>query len=762
MVGTHAVTNVCSWISSTKMSRTISSESRGPERAFIILSEYDKRVLEIWDQPQPIKITKVNKNGQRRAGSYTPDFMLLTDKGPRLVEVKPEAVLEELIVEQPGNWVKRGVGSYHYLPAEAAFRDLGMIHQVFAYSHRSHFWVENLELMIRTRSSDLYDPSLPLRVDTAFGESFSWSLFDLKERLSLPSYTGLIQLLDRRAIFADLKSELLSQPESCFVAPSLMLVEQSAALRESEQIFSGVGISTHSISEFPSYRYAQEALDRLERLKSGEVSRSARRWKDKIKKGQVLGLSPFQSLISKTFNSGNRIAKINKIVSNYLDNFLLEDYAPSQGLGKYRGFIKYKANALEAHSGFDPVSRRTFMIRLLQIPEAVIAAGRAGKRGANAVADPSDPVVRNLKPQIPWQSAAIDHYKADVYLIFYSNEGVVHVERPWVTAMIDLATGCVIAATLSFCDPSRVSCAKVIRECVRLHARLPSEVIVDRGSDFKSVYFSSLLAHYGVTLSLRPSAHSRYGGEVEGLFGEFKKQWLTQRPGNVADYKEARSVDGSHAPKKSAVLRIYDFYRELRAFCSWRDAKAKTIHLQSGAERFSSGQRDFPFMGVPVEYDEEFMLITSVDSKKYKVDLQRGIHINELFYYSPSIAKVRGRKSKLEVRRDPENPHVIYAFIDNVWEPCYSAHINQFSALKYDSQFERGLVAIEASNLRRKLHEEADLELARLARDMNTLSEQNVTPIVQLPSAGSQEQSGACIFDELDLDDLRELTVGEW
>jgi len=519
MVGTHAKTNICSWITSTKMSRTISSESRGPEKALIILSEYDESVLEIWDQPQPIKVTRVNKNGQRRAGSYTPDFLLLTDRGPRVIEVKPESVIEGLISDQPDNWVKNDAGGYRYLPAEAAFREMGITHQVFAYSHDIHFWVANLELMMRARDSESYDPALPLRVDAAFNESFSWSLFDLKERLSLPNYTALIQLLDQRVIFSDLKAELLSQPESCFVAPTLMLVEESSEQRKSEKISSGDWGSTLCISEFPSYRYAQEAMDRLERLSSGEVGRSARRWREKIKKGQEKGLKPFQSLISNTYKSGNRVPKLNIVVSSYLDTFLLEDYALSRGLGKYRGFIKYKANAIEAHSGFEPASRKTFSIRLSQIPAAVIAAGRAGKRGANAVADPSDPLTRTLKPQLPWQSVAIDHYKADIYLIFYSNEGVVHVERPWITGMIDLATGSVIAITLSFRDPSRVACAKVIRECVRLHGRLPSEVIVDRGSDFKSVYFSSLLAHYGVTLSLRPTAHSRYGGEVEGLFG---------------------------------------------------------------------------------------------------------------------------------------------------------------------------------------------------------------------------------------------------
>ena len=83
------------------------------------------------------------------------------------------------------------------------------------------------------------------------------------------------------------------------------------------------------------------------------------------------------------------------------------------------------------------------------------------------------------------------------------------------------------------------------------------------------------MAHYGLILSLRPSGYPQFGGEMEGFFGEFVKQWLCQRPGNLADYKEVRSVDGSKAPKKAAILQPVDFYQELWAFCEWRENKCR-------------------------------------------------------------------------------------------------------------------------------------------------------------------------------------------
>jgi putative transposase len=288
---------------------------------------------------------------------------------------------------------------------------------------------------------------------------------------------------------------------------------------------------------------------------------------------------------------------------------------------------------------------------------------------------------------------------------------------------------------------------------VRRHQKLPREIIVDRGSDFRSVYFAALLAHYGITLSLRPSAHSRYGGEVESLFGEFKKVWLSQRPGNLADYKEARSVDGSHAPKNSAILRAGDLLEELNRFCVWRDSKPINIHIESGFDMHSRLLKEFPCLAVDVELNQEFLLSTAVETKKYEVDQQRGIKINELWYFSPAISGLKVIKSKVEVRIDPENPHVIFALVNKNWEPLYSSQINSFSAKKSSRQFEEGLVALEGSNFRRRIREHKDLELVSILDEMNKLVSNDEIPIVHINSVSKSVNKYN--FDEMDLSELK-------
>ena len=432
-------------------------------------------------------------------------------------------------------------------------------------------------------------------------------------------------------------------------------------------------------------------------------------------------------------------------------------------LSVYRGYIGYRVAATEAHPHYSPVCRRTFSRRLKSIPESEIAYKRGGKRSANAVREPTDPVHRILKSDLPWRSAAIDHYLADIYLIYFSDNGVVHVIRPWITAMIDLYSGVVLAFSVSFQSPSRSSDCKVIRECVRKHGRLPAEIIVDRGSDFKSVYFASLLAHYGVTYSLRAASYSQFGGEIEGLFGEFKKQWLTQRQGNLADYKEARSVDGKKAPKKSAIFQPYDFYREFSAFCDWRDHKPKGIHHSSGFDRFTISQNNYPFISIKVQLDDEFLLATAVDTRTFKIDLTRGIHIGDQYFWSPRLGNLRGKRSETEVRLDPENPHIVYSSVDNSWVPCLSSSANRFSALDPVSQHCEMLTVYEARESKNKVKVQADEQLYKTVQEMNKLSAENVVPIIEIedvkPESGVDYES---LISQIKDSSLKQLSVENW
>lgn len=763
MVGVKAISNVVSFAPSKKMGFTLSSESRGPERAFLLMSEYDERVLEIWDQPPPIPIHRTDINGRKIKRWYTPDFLVLTIDGPIIVEVKSEHAVDVLAKRYPQDWIRRGERSVDYIPAANAFHEIGIQFKVFVFSNELRFLVNNLDLMMRSRR---YGSCVDLsELEQLFNKSFAWTLHDLKERLNLTSYTDLINLIDSRVLQFDIRNDLLTEPKNCLVVRDARLLDEAKSIFENKKLADPLSVSSVNFSVMPNEKYAQDVLGKIEKISSGLKSRSVFRWKRLIKQGQKNGLSPFQSLISRRYLSGNRRGRINARVKTFLESHVVENHVKSQGKSTYRCYITYRVDATEHHPDLPPISWETYRNHIKQLPAGLLAQGRGGQRAANKDSLPSDPAERHLKPDLPWRMAAIDHYLADIYLIYFSDDGVVWVMRPLLTAMIDLFSGEVLGFAVSFQSPSRKADCKVIRDCVRRHGKLPAEIIVDRGSDFKSVYFASLMAHLECIYSLRPSGNPKYGSEIEGLFGEFKKQWLSQRRGNLADYKEARSVDGKIHPKKSAVLTPFDFYREFEAFCNWRSHKPRGISEQSGFDRFNLVGNEFSFVAIPVELNDDFLLATAVETTDYTIDFQRGIHVGSLFYWSPKLGLLRGKKQSTEVRPDPENPHLIYARINNTWEVCLSSHANRYSALDPISQRIEMLKVVESKKSKSLIARFADEDLVRKVRSMDFLSEgvNRQSQMMEIPELQEDQPSASQdIFNAVMNTPIRPLSVNNW
>lgn len=317
-------------------------------------------------------------------------------------------------------------------------------------------------------------------------------------------------------------------------------------------------------------------------------------------------------------------------------------------------------------------------------------------------------------------------------------------------------------------SPCKQSVAKVFRECVRLHGRLPQEVILDRGSDFRSVYVSSLLAHYEVGNSLRPASHPRFGSVVERFFGEFKDQWLSQRKGNLADYKEARSVDGKLAPRRQAILRPADFIRELSKYRQWRENAMRGAHLESPGQKLTTLAGRYPFVSQPVDYDSEFLMMTAVDTKEYRVDQRRGISTNGRWYYAPELRQIRGRKKDVSVRLDPENPHVVYALIQGKWIPCYSSDASAYKTLDGPSQLATGLTQLEMTAQRRTFKQEQSQTLAKLVEEMDSAAAKSrdcpvaFSETTSQPKEDCEDSASESWIDNLELDSLPPLAVESW
>lgn len=766
LAGTQATTNVITGFISSKTMLTVQTESRTGEYACASELEYSTRVLEFWDQPQPISVARTYSNGKKRPGSYTPDMLVLNHDGPEILEVKPEKRIQILLQKHPADWQKTESG-VTYLPALEAFEKLGLRYRVVSDAEFSPIRTANLKLLLQSRSiPDAVNDDIQAAVKRAMAQNAWFRLSVLGERLGITDLTALIQMIDRGILHASLTEELLAQPESAWVSSSATLLALRKELGPSNPLHEALPDTSGSVSceLVPKMGQALRALKILDLIKNGGKKRSVGRWKKKIREAAARGVSEFLAVLPKTPKSGNRKRRLHQTVLNFIEEFIKDHYAKSVRLGVCKAHKLYVQLAKEKHPHHPPVSRPILTHCLRKADQRMVARGRGGRRAANAASEPSPVGDRQLLATRPFELGTMDHYKADIVCILAARNGTLYRARPWISVLIDVNSGDVLAVWISFRAPSARACAMVIRLCVRNHGRLPEEIIVDRGPDFQSVYFFALLAHCHVGLVQRPAEHPRYGSEAERFFLAFKTQWLIMRPGNLANYDEARAVSGSHSPYNLAELTIEQLLFELLAFCQWYNANKVGLGIRSPAEQLAWGVRTFSCSGQPVTHDQNFIIASAVDVRDYTLDPTRGIHIGELRYWDPALTKLAAEGRVQEVRMEPEDPYRVYALVGQTWITCLASAARRFNAQDPVLRLAEAIRVHDGQATRQQAKDDADQNLIKMMRELDAKrSLETANANGAQPAAPSQDKAeSTSIFKELRNIPMYPLKTSNW
>ena len=766
LVGTNAATNVCASVPSLKNGHTIQAESITGELAFILECDFSEDTIELADQPPPIQVKRTYKNGVKRSGSYTADFVVQDHDGFYVVEVKQEKQIQKNLAENPADW-QESDGEVIYVPAYEAFRQLGLKHVVKSTKELNPIRIANLRLLLEARRSPSMITEELLSQVFLILEQQAWiTLADLAEKLKQPDFTPLLQLISTGKLVASINDTLLSQPNTLLISKTDELLALGQEAHKNNAIHKPLLRPNEAVhySAAPSEELAKHVLDILNRIRAGEKSRSVRVWLKKMKEGKNEGLSDFQALLPQYQRCGNRKPRFYPLVEEYLIYYFENEHANCKRLPITKSHAFYCVKAKKVHPNHSPVSRITFTKRLQLLDPVKIARGRGGQRAANAARPPSAVEDRALKPTLPFELAQIDHYKLDLHCKLVSANGKHYTARPWMTVMVDVFTGAVLAIWISFRAPSASACAMVIRQCVRRHGRLPAGIIVDRGAEFLSVYFTAFMAHYDVTLFTRPSAHPRFGAEAERFFLAFKQQYLPLRPGNLAEYYESRSVSSSHAPSSNASLTLEQLWNEILLYIDWRNtslvgnrAKSPAILLREGLEQYSC-------VGRKVTEDKEFILASAVDTKRYKIDPQRGIYTDCGFHYwHPALTSLARRKRPAEVRIEPEDPYCIYARVGNEWVTCTTNGAQQFATQDPVARLSEATRILDGSAARATAKQEADQALIQHIIDTdNHLSAQQVRRAKSESERPLSIPSQQSLFNEVRSVPLKPLKTTTW
>ncbi len=738
------VGNVAGRYPSPKMQRTIQFESQHVELWAIYGMERDQHLLEYYDQPVRIPLSYRASTGRRTTQWHTPDFFVLKTSGAGFEEWKPEQVLDKLIVSMPHRYVRDATGAVRCPPGEAYAHALGLSYQVRSTGSYHPLYIQNLKFLqdfwahpvqISERESDCVLASLE-------GEP-AMTVTELLKRHTDLSVDVIWALLSQGKIFTDLEATSLMQHDQVFVSLSETQAKaySSPASRSdfshvlpSPYLFDGrlfqaeltegsvilrpeVGLPLSlSLAEFqhllatsaasptawtqaapmsdqvhhilartsPKAEHAaQRRLREILAYKRGApmtvTPRSVQRWMKACATAEAEYGCGYLGLLDRVADRGSRAPRVNAESKQLLDTFVKEHYAQplaKQGAAVYRLYVQQCQR-----QGLPPVSERTFYRVLKRTTDHDLLSKRVGVKAAYA-AQPFFWVLDQTTPRHgdrPFAIAHLDHTELDLLLV--SSVTGKPFARPYVTMLTDAYTRRILAVYVSYDPPSYRSAMMIFRICVLRHGRLPQELVVDQGPDFRSVYFETLLSRYWITKKERPAHQPRFGSVIERLFGTATTEFLHQLAGNTQAAKNSRQMTTEVDPRTHAVWTLERFSARLSqwAYDVYDQMEHPALHM-SPREAFEQGMK---LAGARahrlIAYSEDFLMLTRPTTRTGQALVHRssGITVNQLHYWNDRMRAPSVVGSRVPIRYEPFDMGRAYAFIDGQWEECIADEFAQ-------------------------------------------------------------------------------------
>ncbi|WP_447731657.1 TnsA endonuclease N-terminal domain-containing protein [Rhodanobacter soli] len=685
LVGTHRDRNLLCDVPIPHLGVVLQAESASGEYFFLLEMSRRRDVVAIFDQPQAVPLIITTKSGVKTPITYTPDFLIVFHDRVEIYEVRKDCKLETDCRQRTQDWVMRD-GKFHYLRAEEYLSKLGIQHLTVANSDISAVRADNLRLLVSVRQVE-DTPRLRALRARAFAivqDIDVIQIGEVLERLRTEDATALFQLIDQNVLHIDLDHCLLSSPHRVWVSADSTLpgLVSETSFRFDQALRERNVVSTSEVAD-PRYlgelaiRYASCDLSGdLDANPRGKKSaRSKRRYRQALREAH----GDPRALIPRWHLCGNRTERFAPAHRDILLGVIKETKGDPNSATPANGYHAYisELKAGQSTSGTKPLSERTFYRYYNTFANlANLNLQRGGRRASNAAADPIDPSKRALIATRAFSIAHIDHYNVDMALIVGTLRGQPVTERPWLTALVDAYSGEVLALWLSFREPCRQSCAMAMRDCVRRQGRLPEIIVVDGGSEFRSVHFTTMLATLGVTRVDRPPEDPRFGKEVERLFGSFKEHFFRGLPGFISGIANARKTSGSHSASKRARWTFHDLIDALEKYAfNGYNHEPKPNGMDSRLALRAQSDETFPFSGLPVIFGTPFLIQTAVEAPQAAYHLARGhgVRVYGIWYSSRGILDYRGPKKDVRIRIEPFDRSIVYVCLENQWHVCRSS-----------------------------------------------------------------------------------------
>ncbi len=723
-VGSRAGNNVCGRYPSAKMGKTIQFESHKIELPAIVAYEADDDVLEYYDQPFELKLSFVSQAGRKVSCKHVPDFLVLRRAGVTFEEWKPEKQLLKLAEKQPTHYHQDADGQWHNPPAHKTAESYGIPY--WLKLDRDINWCEfrNRQFLKSYRDGRYsLDDELQAAILLAVATTPGITLHQLLQTVSQASPDDAYALISTGILYIDCQAASLIEPRKVnlfrdrVTAEAFQLTSVSSALPiAAVEMTPGQEQHPAQTSEL-FLKASPEALctanHRFRILKpylqgnppaAQEVSqRTLRRWKQLYKAAQHQHGWGYVGLLPRHHDKGNRIPKLSPDALEFIDQVVEQHYETLQQKGKFTVYGILLREWDKAQRSDSCPSHVTFYDNLTRRNQHRQTQKRQGSKAAyqKSAFHWELELTTPRHGDRPLEIAHIDHTELDIELVCSrTGEGL---GRPWATVLLDAFSRRVLALYLSFDPPSYRACMMALRICVHRQQRFPETIVMDRGCEFDSVYFETLLATFNCTKKQRPPARPRFGSILERFFGTTNTEFLYSLQGNTQLTKNIRQVTRKNSPRSQAVWSLDKLYNQLCQYVyTIYDQNSHPALGQSPQAAFVQG---FAQTGMrpqrKVVNDSVFEVLTLPSTPKgtAKVKASQGIRVNYLDYWAidDSFLHPEVEGTEVPIRYDPFDVSIAYAYIQGQWVRC----ISQYHSL-FQGRSEREIKVISAELRRQK------------------------------------------------------------
>ncbi len=418
----------------------------------------------------------------------------------------------------------------------------------------------------------------------------------------------------------------------------------------------------------------QRAMARLEAVRTGSSDvfseRSLSRYRQAVAHASN-DLEAILALVDNRSGRGNREPRVSKVNQAFIEQAITKHYNDERNTNRKGAWDKYVGfceAALEDNG--QPVRAVSYPTFCRYAKDLASTKARKGKRAAYQES-PIEQALESCFPTNgvrPHEICYVDHTIATIALISPSGNDL---GKPTLSLAIDGHTAQTRALYVSFDPPSTATVLMVLRDYVRRHNRLPRVLSVDNGSDFRSQGLASFCQLYGIDLRFRSPGQPRGGAMIERLLGATEDEVLSELKGNTRILRaDARLVTKTVNPFNHAAWtlpalhKLLDQYLFIERPNRTHPTLGTTPNDYEQRRLRETGHREFK----GVRFDENIMLLTCPHAKRpfHKVDPQRGIWVDGLWYQHSELRKIRGGQ-KVEVRVEPWNASVVYVQTGKRW-----------------------------------------------------------------------------------------------